>query len=64
MAPIRINAVAYISTNNHPVLVRSFVDNGNALKYHYIAHTALDVIEERGMQLAVIAAILTANRSQ
>ncbi|KAK0243045.1 Sedlin [Armillaria nabsnona] len=56
MAPIRINAVAYISANNHPVLVRSFVDNGNALKYHYIAHTALDVIEERGMQLAVIAA--------
>ncbi|KAK0230503.1 Sedlin [Armillaria fumosa] len=47
MAPIRINAVAYISANNHPVLVRSFVDNGNALKYHYIAHTALDVIEER-----------------
>ncbi|KIY73778.1 Sedlin [Cylindrobasidium torrendii FP15055 ss-10] len=45
MAPTRINAVAFIGANNHPILIRSFVDN--ALKYHYIAHTSLDVIDER-----------------
>ncbi|KAF9055059.1 trafficking protein particle complex 2 [Hymenopellis radicata] len=45
MAPIRVNAVAFIAANNHPLLIRSFAEN--PLKYHYIAHTALDVIDER-----------------
>lgn len=49
MAPtLRLNAVAYISPQNHPILVRTFSrQDENAIKYHYIAHTSLDVIEER-----------------
>jgi len=48
----RLNAVAYISANNYPILVRTFVNQENRtaqdeLKYHYVAHTSLDVIEER-----------------
>lgn len=46
MAPtLRVNAVAFISPQNHPILIRTFDEN--TLKYHYIAHTSLDVIEER-----------------
>lgn len=48
MAPaLRINAVAFISASNAPILVRTFVGDGDELKYHYLAHTSLDVIEER-----------------
>ncbi|TRM67615.1 Sedlin, N-terminal conserved region-domain-containing protein [Schizophyllum amplum] len=49
MAPaLRINAVAYISPQNQPILIRTFNEkNEEAVKYHYIAHTSLDVIEER-----------------
>ncbi|KAJ7228684.1 Sedlin, N-terminal conserved region-domain-containing protein, partial [Mycena pura] len=43
-----INAVAFISPQNHPILIRTFTNReDNAIKYHYIAHTSLDVIEER-----------------
>jgi hypothetical protein len=50
MAPnLRVNAVAFISSNNHPILIRTFAkQDEHAIKYHYIAHTSLDVIEERG----------------
>jgi trafficking protein particle complex subunit 2 len=50
MAPnLRLNAVAFISSNNHPILIRTFAkQDEHAIKYHYIAHTSLDVIEERG----------------
>ncbi|KZW02877.1 Sedlin [Exidia glandulosa HHB12029] len=44
---LRINAVAFVSASNAPILVRTFVDGGDDLKYHYLAHTSLDVIEER-----------------
>ncbi|KAG8877626.1 hypothetical protein FRB98_006607 [Tulasnella sp. 332] len=48
----RLNAVAYISFQNHPILVRTFVNNQrDDLKYHYVAHTSLDVIEERVLNL-------------
>jgi len=49
MAPnLRVNAVAFISSNNHPILIRTFAkQDEHAIKYHYIAHTSLDVIEER-----------------
>jgi hypothetical protein len=48
MAPqLRLNAVAFISPQNHPILIRTF-QKQDELKYHYIAHTSLDVIEERG----------------
>ncbi|KAJ7638787.1 Sedlin [Roridomyces roridus] len=40
-----LDAVAFISAQNHPILVHTF--SSNAIKYHYIAHTSLDVIEER-----------------
>ncbi|KAG8952441.1 hypothetical protein FRC04_004501 [Tulasnella sp. 424] len=46
--PPRLNAVAYISATQSPILVRTFLPNKqDDLKYHYIAHTSLDVIEER-----------------
>jgi len=49
MAPnLKLNAVAFISPQNHPILIRSF-NKQDAIKYHYIAHTSLDVIEERGL---------------
>ncbi|KAI6047224.1 Sedlin [Pisolithus marmoratus] len=44
--PLRLNAVALISPQNHPILIRTF-QRGDELKYHYVAHTSLDVIEER-----------------
>ena len=45
-----LTAVAFISPQNHPILVRALSgsSNDNLLKYHYLAHTSLDVIEERG----------------
>jgi len=42
---LRLNAVAFVSSQNYPILIRSF--SQDELKYHYIAHTSLDVIEER-----------------
>ncbi len=45
-----MNAVAFISPQNHPILVRTFLKHDDqAIKSHYIAHTSLDVIDERGM---------------
>ncbi|KZT72489.1 Sedlin [Daedalea quercina L-15889] len=44
----RLNAVAFVSPQNHPILIRTFAQpRQDELKYHYIAHTSLDVIEER-----------------
>ncbi|KAH9951725.1 trafficking protein particle complex 2 [Amylocystis lapponica] len=46
--PLRLNAVAFVSPQNHPILIRTFAQpSQDELKYHYIAHTSLDVIEER-----------------
>ncbi|ETW83531.1 hypothetical protein HETIRDRAFT_17090, partial [Heterobasidion irregulare TC 32-1] len=40
--------VAFVSPQNHPILVRSFSQtHDDLLKYHYIAHTSLDVVDER-----------------
>jgi len=49
MAPnLRLNAVAFVSPQNHPILIRTFTkQDENAIKYHYIAHTSLDIVEER-----------------
>ena len=49
MAPLLgLAAVAFVSPQNHPILVRSFSQkHDDLLKYHYIAHTSLDVIDER-----------------
>lgn len=42
-------AVAFISPQNHPILVRAFSSSppDDPLKYHYLAHISLDVIDER-----------------
>ncbi|ETW84930.1 hypothetical protein HETIRDRAFT_243930, partial [Heterobasidion irregulare TC 32-1] len=41
-------AIAFISPQNHPILVRSFSQrHDNLLKYHYIAYTSLDIVNER-----------------
>ncbi|KAI0070565.1 Sedlin [Panus rudis PR-1116 ss-1] len=53
--PLRLNAVAFVSPQNHPILIRTFSQSReDELKYHYIAHTSLDVIDERIM--AAVAA--------
>ncbi|TCD70397.1 hypothetical protein EIP91_003478 [Steccherinum ochraceum] len=45
---LRLNAVAFVSSQNHPILIRTFSQpKQDELKYHYIAHTSLDVIDER-----------------
>lgn len=44
---LRLNAVAFVSPQNHPILIRTFIQGQDELKYHYIAHTSLDVIDER-----------------
>jgi len=49
--PLKLNAIAFISPQNHPILIRTTAKD--ELKYHYIAHTSLDVIEERGESCAV-----------
>jgi hypothetical protein len=48
MPPVlKLNAVAFVSAHNHPILIRTFAKEDDAIKYHYIAHTSLDVVEER-----------------
>lgn len=56
---LEIRAMAFISSQNHPMLVRTFKGREeDELKFHYVAHTALDVIEERrGYQLYFLTAI-------
>lgn len=49
--PLKLNAIAFISPQNYPILIRTTAKD--ELKYHYIAHTSLDVIEERGESCAV-----------
>ncbi|KXN90254.1 Trafficking protein particle complex subunit 2-like protein [Leucoagaricus sp. SymC.cos] len=45
---LKLNAVAFISPQSHPILIRTFTRQEEyAIKYHYIAHTSLDIIEER-----------------
>ncbi|KAF8679981.1 Sedlin, N-terminal conserved region [Rhizoctonia solani] len=47
MSRMRVNAVAFVY-NQAPVLVRTYTASKDAeLKYHYVAHTSLDVIDER-----------------
>ncbi|KAI0066461.1 Sedlin [Artomyces pyxidatus] len=41
-------AVAFVSAQNHPILVRALLTpTDDLLKFHYLAHTSLDVIDER-----------------
>jgi len=49
MAPsLQVLGVGYISPQNQPILIRYFSGRKkDGLKFHYIAHTSLDVFEER-----------------
>jgi trafficking protein particle complex subunit 2 len=47
---VKVNAIALVSALNHPIIVRSF-SLSDHLKYNYVAHTSLDVIEERSQHL-------------
>ncbi|EJT97487.1 Sedlin [Dacryopinax primogenitus] len=44
---LTINAVALISPSNSPIIVHTYRSHPSSLKYHFVAHTALDIIEER-----------------
>lgn len=51
MSRMRVNAVAFVYDQS-PILVRTYTSSKDAeLKYHYVAHTSLDVIDERGKLL-------------
>ncbi|KDQ29000.1 hypothetical protein PLEOSDRAFT_1015429, partial [Pleurotus ostreatus PC15] len=56
---LKINAVAFVSPQNHPILIRTFSKQEHPIKYHYIAHTSLDVIEERGQLTEIIVPNMT-----
>jgi hypothetical protein len=58
MPPPRLFSLAYISPQNHPILVRTFAideegkrSQADVLKAYYIAHTSLDVFDERRVSL-------------
>ncbi|KAI9483105.1 MAG: trafficking protein particle complex 2-like protein [Benjaminiella poitrasii] len=42
-----INCIAIIGKQNNPLFIKNFSTSHPDLKYHYIAHTSIDVIEER-----------------
>ncbi|KAL1928237.1 hypothetical protein VTP01DRAFT_3153 [Rhizomucor pusillus] len=42
-----INCIALIGKQNNPLYIKNFSHTHPDLKYHYIAHTSIDVIEER-----------------
>lgn len=51
MSRMRVNAVAFVYDQS-PILVRTYTASKDAeLKYQYVAHTSLDVIDERGKLL-------------
>ena len=55
-ALIYLNAVAFVSSQNHPILIRTFGqerENNKDIRYHYIAHTSLDVFEERSQSPSI-----------
>ncbi|KAI7865467.1 Sedlin [Spinellus fusiger] len=42
-----INCIALIGKQNTPLYIKNFSNTHPDLKYHYIVHTSIDVIEER-----------------
>ena len=53
---VYLNAVAFVSSQNHPILIRTFGqerENNRDIRYHYIAHISLDVFEERSQFLPI-----------
>lgn len=47
-----IACVAVVGKQNNPLFLRSFNSQTDALKFHFIVHTALDLFEERGRETA------------
>ncbi|RUP51281.1 trafficking protein particle complex 2 [Jimgerdemannia flammicorona] len=48
---IDVNCIAVIGKQNNPLYIKNFSTTHPDLKYHYIAHTSIDVIEERVTQI-------------
>ncbi|KAH8946385.1 hypothetical protein BDL97_12G091700 [Sphagnum fallax] len=42
-----IASVAVVGQENNPLYLQSFIDGDDALKFHYIVHSSLDIIEEK-----------------
>ncbi|KNC98983.1 uncharacterized protein SPPG_09330 [Spizellomyces punctatus DAOM BR117] len=42
-----VNCIAIIGKLNNPLYIKNFSQSHQDLKYHYIAHTSIDIIEER-----------------
>ncbi|KAK3815057.1 MAG: trafficking protein particle complex 2 [Benniella sp.] len=49
MTNINICCIAIIGKQNNPLYIKNFNSSQPDLKYHYIAHTSCDVIEERAV---------------
>ncbi|CAG8515068.1 416_t:CDS:2 [Funneliformis caledonium] len=47
MNNIKIQCIAIIGKQNNPLYIKNFSASHPDLKYHYIAHTSCDVIDER-----------------
>ncbi|KAF9110036.1 hypothetical protein BGX27_006859 [Mortierella sp. AM989] len=52
MANINISCIAIIGKQNNPLYIKNFNPSHADLKYHYIAHTSCDVMEERAAMKA------------
>ncbi|KAF8937608.1 hypothetical protein BGZ58_002425 [Dissophora ornata] len=52
MANINISCIAIIGKQNNPLFIMNFHPSHPDLKYHYIAHTSCDIIEERAAMKA------------
>jgi len=44
---MKVVCVAVIGKNNNPLYIRSFDTTEDGLKFHYIVHSSLDVVEEK-----------------
>lgn len=42
---------------NNPLYLQSFIDGDDALKFHYIVHSSLDIIEEKGLFFCLMIAV-------
>ncbi|CAB5333146.1 uncharacterized protein OCT59_028091 [Rhizophagus irregularis] len=47
MSNIKIQSIAIIGKQNNPLYIKNFSKSHPDLKFHYIAHTSCDVIDER-----------------
>lgn len=46
--PLHLATFAIVTPHNSPLYVHSYTGVQDELRYHHIAHSALDIIEERG----------------